>query len=126
MVGNCFTTTQCSPVFDRCINLEAQADNWVSGSDREFHEIQYLLRKCDEIRAREIETVNVSSVVKLENIEECQAKFRVILAELLINTHCDDMLLLKLSSLLSTKGKTRDMIRKVNHKLQFSYSSTRL
>ena len=96
-------------MFDKSNSLELQADstdNWVSGSDREFHEIKYLLRKCDEIRARELEEANVNSVVKLENVEECQEKFRVILAELLINTHCDDKLLLKLVSLLSTKGTT--------------------
>ncbi|CAO1423835.1 unnamed protein product [Diamesa serratosioi] len=105
VVGNSFTTTQ-STVFDNSINSEAEADttdNWVSGGDREFHEIQYLIRKCDEIRARELEALTANSVVKLENIEECQEKFRVILSELLINTHCDDMLLSKLSSILSTK-----------------------
>lgn len=113
MLGNSFTTIQCNPVLDKFINLEPKADitdNWVSGDDREYHEIQYLIKKCDQIRAREIEA-NVSSVVKIENNEECQERFRVILAELINNTHCDGTLLLKLSSLLSTKGKTRDLIK---------------
>lgn len=113
MVGNSFTTTQLKPVLEKCISLEDKADttdNWISGGDREFHEIQYLIRKCDQIRARELEAAN-ETVVKLDNIEECQEKFRVILKELLINTHCDGKLLLELSSLLSTKGKTRDLIR---------------
>lgn len=119
MLGNSFTTIQCNPVFDKCINLEPKADNtdnWVSGDDREYHEIQYLIKKCDEIRARELEAANAKSVVKIENIDECQERFRVILAELLNNTHCDDTLLLKLYSLLSTKGKTRfDKIDKIRH-----------